>query len=113
MGRSEISLEQKAEVNLKKSLRIIKDLNFENLNFIQMLIKDLRYYHTLSTKSIRRIGAKELSDDKKSIRYFLEDIAYLKQHLGESYLDDIESRIKSRNKEVIIAIENNDLKKMF
>lgn len=108
MGRSEISLEQKAEVNLKKSLRILKDLNFENLNFIQMLIKDLRQYHTLSTKSIRRIGAKELSDDKKSIHYFLEEIAYLKQHLGESYLDDIESRTKGRSKEVIIAIENTE-----
>ena len=113
MGRSEISLEQKAEANLKKSLRILKDLNFENLNFIQMLIKDLRHYHTLSTKSIRRIGAQELSDDKKSIRYFLEEIAYLKQHLGESYLNDIESRTKGRSKEVIIAIENNDLKELM
>ncbi|RZJ40605.1 MAG: helicase, partial [Chryseobacterium sp.] len=113
MGRSEISLEQKAEANLKKSLRILKDLNFENLNFIQMLIKDLRHYHTLSTKSIRRIGAQELSDDKKSIRYFLEEITYLKQHLGESYLNDIESRTKGRSKEVIIAIENNDLKELM
>lgn len=33
----------------------------------------------------------ELTDDKKSIRSFLEEIAYLKQHLGENYLDDIES----------------------
>lgn len=113
MGRREISLEQKAEANLKKSLRILKDLNFENLNFIQMLIRDLRHYHTLSTKSIRRIGAQELSDDKKSIRYFLEEIAYLKRHLGESYLDDIEARTRGRSKEVIIAIENNDLKELF
>ncbi|MGJ1379238.1 MULTISPECIES: helicase-related protein [Sphingobacterium] len=113
MGRSEISLEQKAEANLKKSLRILKDLNFENLNFIQMLIRDLRHYHTLSTKSIRRIGAQELSDDKKSIRYFLEEIAYLKRHLGESYLYDIESRTRGRSKEVIIAIENNDLRELF
>lgn len=113
MGRSEISLEQKAEANLKKSLRILKDLNFENLNFIQMLIRDLRHYHTLSTKSIRRIGAQELSDDKKSIRYFLEEIAYLKRQLGENYLDDIESKTKGRSKEVIIAIENNDLRELF
>lgn len=113
MGRSEISLEQKAEANLKKSLRILKDLNFENLHFIQMLIKDLRYYHTLSTKSVRRIGAQELSDDKKSVRYFLEEIAYLKHNLGENYLDDIESRTKYKSKEVIIAIENNDLKELL
>lgn len=108
IGRSEISLEQKAEANLKKSLRILKDLNFENLNFIQLLIKDLRHYHTLPMRSIRRIGGQELTDDKKSIHSFLEEITYLKQHLGENYLDDIESRTKSRSKEVIIAIENND-----
>lgn len=113
MGRSEISLEQKAEANLKKSLKILKDLNFENLNFIQMLIKDLRHYHTLSIRSIRRIGAQELSDDKKSIRLFLEEITWLKQHLGKNYLDDIESRTKGKSKEVIIAIENSDLRELI
>lgn len=113
MGRTEISLEQKAEANLKKSLKILKNLNFENLNFIQMLIKDLRYYHTLSIRSIRRIGGQELSDDKKSIRSFLEEITYLKKQLGENYLDVIESKSKGKNKEVIIAIENNDEKELF
>ncbi|ADX68641.1 helicase-related protein [Weeksella virosa] len=113
MGRSEISLEQKAMENLRKSHKVIKDLKDEHLNFIQMLIKDLRYYHTLSMRSIRRIGGQELTDDKKSIRSFLEEITYLKQHLGENYLDDIESRTKSQSKEVIIAIENNDLKELF
>lgn len=108
MGRTEISLEQKAEANLKKSLKILKDLNFENLNFIQMLIKDLRNYHTLPIRSIRRIGGQELSDDKKSIRTFLEEITFLKKQLGENYLDDIESKSKDKSKEVIIAIENND-----
>lgn len=113
MGRTEISLEQKAETNLKKSLKILKDLNFENLNFIQMLIKDLRYYHTLSVRSIRRIGGQELTDDNKSISEFLKEIAYLKQHLGENYLDDIESKSKGKSKEVIIAIENNDERELF
>ena len=113
MGRTEISLEQKAEANLKKSLKILKNLNFENLNFIQMLIKDLRYYHTLSIRSIRRIGGQELSDEKKSIRSFLEEITYLKKQLGENYLDVIESKSKGKNKEVIIAIENNDEKELF
>ncbi len=113
LGRSEISLEQKAETNLKKSLKILKDLNFENLNFIQMLIKDLRNYHTLSVRSIRRIGAQDLTEDKTSVRLFLEEISWLKKHLGENYLDDIESRTKGKNKEVIIAIENNDLRELL
>lgn len=113
LGRSEISLEQKAEVNLKKSLKILKNLNFENLNFIQMLIKDIRNYHTLSVRSIRRIGAQELTEDKNSIRLFLEEIAWLKKHLGENYLDDIVTSSKGKSKEVIIAIENNDLNELL
>lgn len=108
LGRNENSLTLRAENNLKKSLKILKDLNFENLNFIQMLIKDLRYYHTLSDRSIRRIGGKELTDDKKSIRLFSEEIVWLKKHLGENYLEIIESKTKGKNKEVIIAIENNE-----
>lgn len=113
LGRSEISLEKKAEANLKRSLRILKELNYDNLKFIQSLIKDIRYYHTLSTKSIRRIGSYDLTNDKKSIRIFLEEIAWLKQHLGENYLDDIESSTKGKSKEVIIAIENNDLRELI
>lgn len=113
MGRSEISLEQKAIQNLSNAHKIIKDLNDANLHFIQTLKRDLRHYHTLSTKSIRRIGAQELFEDKESIRYFLEGIAYLKQHLGENYLDGIESRTKGKSKEVIIAIENNDLRELL
>lgn len=106
LGRSEISLEQKAEENLKKSLHIIKDLNDENLRFIQALIKDIRYYYSLPKFSLRRIGSFDLTDDKKSIRVFLEGIAYLKNQLGEDYLENLASKTKTN--EVIIAIENND-----
>lgn len=113
MGRSEISLEQKAIENLRKSHKIIKDLNDEYLSFIQMLIKDLRYYFTLPTSSIRRIGGQELTNDKKSIDSFLEEITHLKQHLGSNYLDDIEFRTKNKNKEIIIAIENIYQRELF
>ena len=113
MGRSEISLEQKAIQNLSNAYKIIKNLNDDNLRFIQILKKDLRHYYTLSTQSIRRIGAQILTHDKQSIRLFLEGIAYLKQHLGENYLDDIETRTKGKSKEVIIAIENNDLRELI
>ena len=116
IGESKLSPAEKkerAEVNLKKSLKILKDLNYENLYFIQMLIKDLRNYHTLSIRSIRRIGAQDLTEDKNSVRLFLEEIVWLKKHLGENYLDDIESRTKDKNKEVIIAIENNDLRELL
>ncbi|MCF8454010.1 MAG: hypothetical protein K9G42_12450 [Pedobacter sp.] len=106
LGRSEISLEEKAIDNLKRSLKLLRELNFENLEFIHMLIRDIRHYHTLPTATIRRIGGKELKDDKKSIKLFAEEIIWLKRHLGADYLDKIQSTSKNKSKEVIIAVEN-------
>lgn len=106
LGRSEISLEEKAIDNLKRSLKLLRELNFENLEFIHMLIRDIRHYHTLPTATIRRIGGKELKDDKKSIKLFAEEIIWLKRHLGADYLDKIQTTSKNKSKEVIIAVEN-------
>ena len=105
-GRSETSLEERAVDNLKKSLKLLRDLKFENLDFIQALIKDIRHYHTLPTASLRRLGGIELKDDKKSLRLFAEEILWLKKHLGEDYLNKIEFSSKNKSKEVIIAVEN-------
>lgn len=105
-GRSEISLEEKAVDNLKRSLKILPTLNFENLDFIHALIRDIRHYHTLSTASLRRLGGKELKDDKKSIKLFAEEIVWLKRHLGDDYLNKIDLHSKGKSKEIIIAVEN-------
>jgi len=111
INRNENALEQKAIESLRMSQKIIKDLKDDERSFIQLLIKDLRNYHTLPSHSIRRVA--ELSDSEASINAFRDGIKYLKDQLGENYIHDIELRIKDRNKEVIIAVENNDMGKLF
>jgi hypothetical protein len=52
-------------------------------------------------------------DDKKSIDTFIAEINWLKKQLGEDYLDSIEQSSKGKSREVIIAIENNDLSELL
>ncbi len=106
LGRSEISLEEKAIANLKVSIKLLGNLDVQHTAFIQMLIRDIRYYHTLPTASIRRLANKDLKDNDKSKKAFVEEILWLKKHLGEDYLEQIDTAVKSKNKEVIIAVEN-------
>lgn len=113
LGRSEISLEHRAEANLKKSFKILKGTNADLLPFVQSILKDIRNYYSLPEKSIRRIGQDDLTDNQKSIDDFIEQIKFLQKSLGENYLEDIENRAKGKNKEVIIAIENNDKNELF
>ncbi|MNY47365.1 hypothetical protein D3C86_1826290 [compost metagenome] len=113
LGRSEISLEQRAEKNLKISLKLLKGTYSDYSSFIQVLIKDIRNYHTLSERSLRRIGSLDLTDDKKSVDNFLSEIKWLKKQLGEDYIELIEQTAKGKSKEVIIAIENNDLSELL
>jgi superfamily II DNA or RNA helicase len=113
LGRSEISLEQRAEKNLKMAFKFLKGTYSDYSAFIQVLIKDVRNYHTLSERSLRRIGSIELVDDKKSIETFIAEIKWLKKQLGEDYLEMIEQTSKSKSREVIIAIENNDLSELL
>jgi hypothetical protein len=105
-GRSETSLEEKAVDNLKRSLKLLRDFNFDNLDFIHALIRDIRHYHTLPTASLRRLGGTELKDDRKSLKLFAEEIIWLKRHLGEDYINKIEYNSKGKSKEIIIAVEN-------
>lgn len=113
LGRSEISLEQRAEKNLKMAFKFLRGTYSEYSAFIQVLIKDVRNYHTLSERSLRRIGSLDLSDEKKSIDNFINEIKWLRKHLGEDYLEEIEQTSKSKSREVIIAIENNDLSELL
>jgi hypothetical protein len=112
MGLKDVSLESKAQDNLKIALRIppIADLHRD---FIQVLISDLRNYHTLSTASIRRIGGKTLENDQKLIEGFLKEIEWLKKRLGEDYLLKIDASVNKKEKEIIITVENIDSPDLF
>ncbi|MFK8282425.1 helicase-related protein [Capnocytophaga cynodegmi] len=111
--RSEISLEEKAMANLKNARKIIPNLNIENIGFIEMLIKDLREYHTLSEYTIRRIASIDFSKGKKEEERFLDQIEWLKKQFGIGYLDQIDKQLSTKYKEIIITIENNDQSELF
>lgn len=111
--RSEISLEEKAMANLKNARKIIPNLSIENIGFIEMLIKDLREYHTLSEYTIRRIASIDFSKEKKGAERFLDQIEWLKKQFGIGYLDQIDKQLSTKHKEIIIAIENNNQSELF
>jgi hypothetical protein len=105
--KSELSLEVKAQNNLQSALRFYeKDLD-PYLPFIRTLIKDLREYKTLSKFTLRRLTSVDLiPNDQKALGEFIKEIAFVRAHLGEDYLDIIQGRLGSMKSEIIIAVEN-------
>ncbi len=108
---SEASLETKANNNLKFALKII-DPNEETLRlFMQTLLKDIRNYHTLPKYTLRRLASiilEEKTTKKEKDKFFME-VRWIKNHLGENYLDNLLKKVENQNLEVIIAVENQDL----
>ncbi len=111
MGLKDVSLESRALDNLKRSLKIPEVSLYHS--FIQTLINDLKHFHTLPTASIRRIGANELENTPKSIGDFLKEIGWLRDRLGEDYLEKAEKDAISKTKEIIITVENIDSPDLF
>ena len=60
-GRSEIALESKAHENLKIALKIMDPKESTAIGFMKTLIKDIKKYHTLSKRTLGRIGRKQIS----------------------------------------------------
>lgn len=112
MGLKDVSLESKALGNLKAALKM-PEIAAAHRDFIHTLINDLKHYHTLPTASIRRIGANELVNTPKSTKDFLQEITWLKNRLGEDYLEKADAAASQKIKEIIIAIENIDSPDLF
>jgi len=105
--KSELSLEVKAQNNLQSALRFYKKDLDPYLPFIRTLIKDLREYKTLSKYTLRRLTSVDLiPNDQKALGEFIKEIAFVRAHLGEDYLDIIQDRLGSMKSEIIIAVEN-------
>lgn len=101
------SIEIKAFNNLISSLKYFHTELEDYVPFIRTLIKDLKEYRTLSKYSLRRIASVDLIPDKKTnLKQFAKEIAYLRNYLGESYLEEVERKLGSTKSEVIIAYEN-------
>jgi superfamily II DNA or RNA helicase len=112
-GRSSIVLEERALENLKVYLKLLP-ANEETLaNFVKMLIRDLKKYHTFSIKTLRRLSSikSENLKNEKNFKDLTTEIEWIRYHFGDDYLDKILKRIDNQKNEVIIAVENQPLNK--
>jgi superfamily II DNA or RNA helicase/HKD family nuclease len=105
---SEQSIEQKALNNLNTFLKNPWEDLLPYMDFLRTLREDIIDYGTLSDYTLRRISNLENSNDnnrKKSVN----EIAAIKDELGEDYLQKEKDRHQELSKEIIIAIENQKI----
>ena len=105
---SDISIEQKALINLGSFISKPWESLLPHLDFLRTLREDIIDYGTLSDYTLRRIANLGSSNETKQKESLLKIIA-LKQMLGEDYLQKEKERQKDLTKEIIIAIENQKL----
>jgi len=107
-GNSGIALENNAHDNLKIALKIIDASEESLIQFIKVLIKDIKKYHTLSKRTVGRIGRKKISKSasEKVKKDFFDEIRWIRNRLGQNYLDELLKRVEKQELEVIIAVEN-------
>jgi superfamily II DNA or RNA helicase len=74
--------------------------------FIHSLIEDIREYGTLSDYVWAEIVSLETFLKKGEIDKIADALKKLKEEIGEDFLEKIKERLKSLDKEIIIAIEN-------
>ena len=72
--------------------------------FIENLIKDIRSYGTLDKYILFEIVRSE-----KNIDALIKKISQLKDQMGENFIEELEKHLKTRNEEVIISIENQNV----
>jgi len=87
---------------LKLEVEQIKTL----IPFIHSLIEDIREYGTLSEYVWEEIVSLETFLKKGEIDKIADALEKLKEDIGEDFLEKIKKRLKSLDKEIIIAIEN-------
>jgi hypothetical protein len=73
-----------------------------------MLREDISDYGTLPDYTLRRLANFEAGSDKDRART-VRDVAEIRQELGEGYLNKEKARLIVTRKEVIIAIENQNI----
>ncbi len=107
---SENSLEMKAQNNLVAILDIKGNKELNKLRpFLRILLEDIRDYGTLSDYTLRRLAKLDFSNDNK-IKESIEEIKQLRDELGDDYLEKSIKAMQNLNKEVIVAIENQNKK---
>lgn len=103
-GRSELALENQANIALKTLLKEKRDdLDQELVSFIDTLLKDIKKYKTLPKYTLRQL---KLSTKESSFDELIANIKDLRRRLGDDYLKVILSRIDDIENDVIIAVGN-------
>ncbi|RMH02991.1 MAG: helicase, partial [Aquificota bacterium] len=94
--------------NLERAYRVLNSLQIQDKEiqkFVQDLMRDIRYYHTLSDDIISQIAELE----GKSVEKVVEGLENIRKLLGEDFLDRILAKQGKEEEDVIIAIENSAL----
>lgn len=103
-GRSELAMENQANIALKTLLKEKRDdLNQELVSFIDTLLKDIKKYKTLPKYTLRQL---KLSTSDKSFDELIANVKDLRKRLGDDYLNVILSRMGNIENDVIIAVGN-------
>lgn len=107
-AKTETSLEVKANNNLKVALKLIAPQDESLRSFMQTLLKDIRSYHTLPKYTLRRLSIADLTlkSSVKEMQGFLNEVRWIRNQVGEDYLDNLLKKVEHQNLEVIIAVEN-------
>lgn len=107
-AQSEASLEVKANNNLKIALKLVTPQDEILRAFMQTLLKDIRTYHTLPKYTLRRLASSSLTmkSSIKELGSFLSEVRWIRNQVGEDYLDNLLKKVENQNLEVIIAVEN-------
>ncbi len=108
-GNSDLALETRALTNLKIGLKLVNASESKMIDFMNTLIKDIRKYRTLSSRTLGRLGRKTLTPRSKKAeqKAFFDEVNWILNHLGEDYLSNVLKRVEGIKNEVIIAVENN------
>ncbi len=103
-GRSELALENQANIALKTLLKNKRDdLDQELVSFIDTLLKDIKKYKTLPKYTLRQL---KLSTKENRFNELVMNIKDLRRRLGDDYLNVILNRIDNIEDDVIIAVGN-------
>jgi hypothetical protein len=99
-------LSNKAFNLLNSLLKLEADQIKPLIPFIHSLIEDIREYGTLSEYVWEKIVSLEPFLNIGDIDRIVDELSKLREKIGEDFLEKIKERLKSLDKEIIIAIEN-------
>jgi len=105
---SEQSLEQRALNNLNTLIKKPWEDLLPHLDFLRTLREDILDYGTLTDYTVRLIANLEFTNEKKR-KKSIEDIRKLTKRLGVDFLQKEKERQLDLSKEIIIAIENQNI----